>query len=395
MWLIEQSIFNRMESAMNAGNIPSVEEQNAFAVEYSSYSGDLPRGMTVAGNHAAISVVGVLTNSPDLFARWYGGGNTVYSDIIAAAHTADNDTNITSVDFDVDSPGGMASADWLAVLDVIANMKTPTRSIVRGQASSAAYGIVSQTGEIEAVNALASVGSVGVVATFSNNDFYTEVTSTNAPNKRPDPKSAEGVAVIRSHLDQIEGVFISAIARGRGTDESNVIAKYGQGAVFLANKALEHGMIDSIASGTTQTADTPTSGAQPTGASKMDLATLKAEHPGVYAKAVAVGVEQGTATEKERVSAHLTLAKASGAMEIAVKAIEEGENLTPTAMAAHHAATLTALVKNGAIADDGDADKALGKIKGSNTPAPKNTEADFDAKVAKEIEASMGIEGGA
>jgi ClpP class serine protease len=395
-WLIKQDIFDQMQAAMASGRMPSALDQATYEAEQSNYAADLPRGMSVAGNTAAISITGVLTNAPDLFARWFGGGNTVYSDIAQAAVIADNDPNITSVEFDIDSPGGQASAEWFAVMTTIANMSTPTRATVRGLAASAAYGIAAQADSIVAVNAMAAVGSIGVVATFRANDGTIEVTSTNAPNKRPDPKTEAGVATIRAQLDQIEAEFIGAVGRGRKKNYEDVKSEFGQGAVFLAAQALERGMIDSISSstpGTTTTANAQASGEPQTGASKMDLDKLRAEHPALYAQVLALGVVDGQALEKARVEAHLTLGEASGATDVSIADIKSGAGLTPTVTAAHTAATLAAMKLAAATADEGTTAAALGNIAGSNTHVTPDSEQDFGAEIADELELQMGIVG--
>ncbi len=56
----------------------------------------------------------------------------------------------------------------------------------------------------------------------------------------------------------------------------------------------------------------------------MDIEKLKAEHPGIYAQAVAVGVDQGVSQERKRCDAHLTMGKASKDMPLAVQCITDG-----------------------------------------------------------------------
>jgi hypothetical protein len=52
------------------------------------------------------------------------------------------------------------------------------------------------------------------------------------------------------------------------------------------------------------------------------------------------GAADGVAKERERVAAHLTLAKASGDFEAAHKAIEAGVGITPEVQAHHTAAVI-------------------------------------------------------
>lgn len=92
----------------------------------------------------------------------------------------------------------------------------------------------------------------------------------------------------------------------------------------------------------------------------MDLMTLKAQHPEVYAAAVQAGVTQ----ERERACAHLRLGEASGAMGIAVTAIREGSDLGISLQAEYMAAGLNKRDMGNRAADDASAADAV-----SDTPA--------------------------
>lgn len=387
MWLLEENVFHRMDAAAAAGSMPSAQEQAAYAAEVEARQRDGLRNLTVAGNTASISIRGVLTDSPDLFAEWFGGGNTVYSDIRQAAIAADADPTISLVDFDFDSPGGAATAEWMAVMDVIADMSTPTRATVRGTAASAAYGIASQADTIEAVNSMASVGSVGVVATLFKSKFRTEVTSSNAENKRPDPDTEEGRAVIRAHIDQIESEFISAIARGRKREEATVRESFGRGAMFLAAQATERGMIDGTMAVDAPSA-TPTAAATASdndiGVPQMDRNQLQAEHPAVYAEVVQIGVTQ----ERSRVATHLELGAASGAMDMATAAIADGSEVDSNMQGRYLAAQMRQNRVDASAADDAEVGAAAD---GADTGEGNQSGASFDEQVVAQLEHDMGI----
>jgi ClpP class serine protease len=155
----------------------------------------------------------------------------------------------------IDSPGGAVSgiADFAARIASGANRK-PTRAFVMGSAASAAYWIGSQASMISA-DRTAVVGSIGVVAAVPkqmqpDRDGYIdiEVVSSNAPNKRPDPTSEGGVAVIREQLNALEDIFIGDVARGRKTTPAAVKNGYGQGGVIIGSAAVKAGMVDKIES---------------------------------------------------------------------------------------------------------------------------------------------------
>ena len=387
--LIDESTLHRMEQAIAAGMVPSIGEQIAYQQEYFAQQ-DGVRGLTVAGDTAAIEIRGVLTGAPDFFGRMFGG-NTVYQDIRTAIAAAEADPAVNTIEFDIASPGGEASAEWQATMDAIAAIAKPTRAFVRDRALSAAYGLASQADEIVAANDMASVGSVGVVATLRNPEMSSlvQVTSSNAPDKRPDPTTEEGKAVIRREIDQIEAKFTQMIATGREVSEADVRDNFGRGATVLARMGLKNGMIDSISQNSTpQSTDNP----PPTGAT-MDLKTLEAEHPAVYAAAVATGVEQGVSQERERVTAHLELGASSGANDIAIAAIKDGTEHSATMNAKYTAAHMASAKAADQRADGADTAAAAAQVANNNTHQSRPNAADeLNQKTVELVEERLGID---
>ena len=90
LWLLAQGIFEAMQEA-RAKHSPTVAELEAHEKTYALGDEDTPRIMSVAGETAAIQINGVLTDQPDFFARFWGGGNTTYREIVAALALADAD----------------------------------------------------------------------------------------------------------------------------------------------------------------------------------------------------------------------------------------------------------------------------------------------------------------
>lgn len=354
MWLIEQPIFDQMQAMLDSGARPTADAERKYVAEYEAMGHDGQRGLTVNGDRATIDVSGILTDSPNLFRQIFGGGGTVYSDIIAAIAVAESDPNVVAIDFQIDSPGGEASAEWMSVMDAIAGTTKPTQAIVRGRAASAAYGIASQADKIVAQNGMSIVGSIGIATRRIVLDEIVDIASSSAPNKRPDAKTEGGRAIIRAELDEIESQFISAVARGRGTTDKNVKRNFGRGGVVMASEAIERGMIDGIISAASP-APTPNIGARADVTTKaedtiVDFSELKNKHPGIFAEAVQAGVTQ----ERDRVEAHLTLAEASGAMETALEAITAGDECTAKYQAKYMAAGMKSASINDKVSDDSE-----------------------------------------
>ena len=312
MWMISESAGEQLAHAIAANFQPSASQVEAFG---RSRSGNI---MSRDGATATIDVKGVLTKEPDIMAAIFGGGNTTYTAINEALATAEADPKVSEITLNVDSPGGNVNG-LFSTIDAIKSTKKPVNAVIDGMAASAAYGLVSQADKIEASERSSAVGSVGVVRSFLVSDRVVDVTSSNAPNKRPDVRTDEGKKAIQAELDEYENLFVSAIAEGRGISDKKVKADFGKGSMFLAETALERGMIDAIQTNAA-------SSGKATEAMNMDLNQLKAEHPQAYAAAKA----EILAEERDRVGEYLVAGEASGKMDLAIEAIKSGSEMTKT-----------------------------------------------------------------
>ena len=113
----------------------------------------------------------------------------------------------------------------------------------------------------------------------------------------------------------------------------------------------------------------------------MDLATLKTEHPDLYALVVKVGVDQ----ERDRVVAHLTIGEASTDMKTAIGAIKDGSDMTMTLQAQYMTAG-----QNRQDVVDRDADTLAAEE--ATRLAAEATQVDTEAEqVAGAVEKSLGV----
>jgi ClpP class serine protease len=324
MWLLEQSVLEKLTKALEAGL-----EQNWLAggTVFSKNTA----AAAVDDGVAVIPVNGILTKQADPLIQFFFGANTVYDDIIAQIGQAEANANVTAIRFDIDSPGG--NVDGLFdTLAAISAAEKPMRVVARN-ANSAAYGIAAAAGgPIIATSPGATFGSVGILAKVAVSDSVFTLTSSSAPDKAPDPRTEEGKAAIVRHLDALEDLFVGAIANGRGITAEAVKNNFGRGATLLATEAKQRGMIDGIAGTGLRVVKTATKAAAAGGSEEgnMTLEELKAEHPALFKAVVDIGVKQ----ERDRVCAHLQGGEMSGAptggMKIAHEAIREGDDLTQT-----------------------------------------------------------------
>ena len=338
-WFIREDIAQAMQHAIKTGTAPTPAECVAHAA---AAAANEPRIMQTRGDVAVITVEGALTEKPSLWALFFGGGNATYSDIRSALATAEGDPNIKRVELRVNSPGGNVDGlfETLAALQAFNKPITSKATM----ACSAAYALAAMTNSIEADLAAACFGSIGVAATFLVWDDEVTVTSTEAPNKRPDMRTDEGKAVVRKQLDDLHDLFAQDIASGRKTTVAKVNANFGRGAVVLAAEALELGMIDAVAAkapvlravtrASADNTDAPRVAGTTETRTMKTLAELRVEHPALIAEAVA----EGMTAERDRVVAHLTLGEQSGDMVTAVAAITDGTGMTQAITAKYMAA---------------------------------------------------------
>lgn len=250
-WLCSEEIASRLIDARRNAAPEIVLKAAAYAGR------SRPSPLSVAGSTARIDVEGVLTEKPDFFAELFGDGNTTYSDIEAALIAAVKDSRVQTIELHVNSGGGTV-AGLFSCLDSIKAARASGKKMlaVCEQAQSAAYAIAAATGRIEARGVSSAFGSIGVAASFYLSDRVVDITSTDAPHKRPDIRTEEGKATVREYLDETSDLFVAAIAAGRGTSAEKVRKNYGGGKSFLAETAKAHGMIDLIRSGASKMDET-------------------------------------------------------------------------------------------------------------------------------------------
>lgn len=388
MWLVSTAVRQAIEQAQSRGVVPSPEAQADYVARYGSYEGEYDRVLTVAGDVAEIKVTGIITKVPSFMAMLFGGGNVTYSEIISALAEADRNPEVTRAELRVDSPGGHIDGLFEAISAIQAFTK-PLRGVVQNVAASAAFGLIVQCDEVVAVNRAVRVGSVGIVGSFRVDETVVDVASSGAPKKRPDVTTEAGKAVVREELDPMEDLFAEAIATGRNTTKEKVIAEYGQGGMLLADEALKRGMIDAIAGPTlrvvktAKSTTTATSGGNNPETGPMDLNTLMAQHPDVYAAAV----KQGVDNERDRVSAHLTMGEASGDMATAVAAVNDGSAMTASLYAKYMAANMN---RSDIAAREGDDVAVAAAANGAQEELTGEAASD---QVAALVESKLGISG--
>ncbi len=199
--------------------------------------------MALGVSEATIPLVGVLGAR-----RWGWKMGSDYQEVVEAARAADADLRVSTIVFDIDSPGGLVKGAHEAAV-AISELRKPTLARVSGQACSAAYWLAAACDTIEA-SPTSQLGSVGTAimlwAPKDDEKFVVEIVASQSPRKNASPRSKDGRGQYQAVLDAQAEVFLSDVAHFRGVEYTEVAEKYGAGAILSAPAALAAGMIDKI-----------------------------------------------------------------------------------------------------------------------------------------------------
>jgi HK97 family phage major capsid protein len=215
------------------------------------------RPITKAGGAIAVlPMYGVIAQRMDLMMAYCGGVSTeAFADAFDAAM---GDPNVSAIVIDCDSPGGNVQGTPELAKRILAARGKGKKivAVANGTMASAAYWICSAADEIVATPS-GDVGSIGVFCVHVDQSAMNEMiglkyTLVKAGDHKAESNpweelSPEAEAFMQTQVDEMNALFVSTIAKQRGTDVKTVNADYGQGRCFTAKQALAAGMIDRIA----------------------------------------------------------------------------------------------------------------------------------------------------
>lgn len=215
-----------------------------------------PASYRVQNGVAIFDICGTLTKYPIGYGWDEALGLCPTTPIMDAVNRAANDWMVRSLNFVIDSPGGMvAGTNQLAELIAKVNRKKSCYATVSDLAASGGYYLASQCRSISC-NAMGEVGCIGVYTVLADwSKFYDEfgVKLTVVSSGGVKGLGADGVVSQELIDDQRRGImgmyekFIADVASGRGItlDEAR---KLGDGRCWIAPEALKLGLIDSVSS---------------------------------------------------------------------------------------------------------------------------------------------------
>lgn len=224
-------------------HVAGQETRSAFAT---------PTFELAAGGVAIIEMVGTFTKHGSSMSE-----NPGTVQLRRSIRAAVADRSVLSILLRIDSPGGStAGLDDLAQEVRRAAEIKPVAAFIEDLGASAAYFVASQATHVFA-NRGALVGAIGTFAViqdfskmFEKKGIITHVVRTGE-QKGAGVRGAEvtpaHLAEIQRTMEQINDLFVAAVSRGRGMNESQV-RLLADGRVHIASEALALGLIDSVAS---------------------------------------------------------------------------------------------------------------------------------------------------
>lgn len=255
---------------------------------------------------AVIHVDGALSYRSNWLAYFFD--EDTYNSIEAAFDECLADESVKGIVFDINSPGGEVNG-CADLADKIFNARgsKPYGIVARtgGMMCSAAYWLGSSCEKIFTASN-GTLGSIGVLCAFTKikeSILETQVVVSDlSPNKAPAPDDPEGLRLIKEELNSLAEVFINSVARNRGTTAEDVKQNFGQGGVFIGDKAVAANLADGVMSLDDVCEEMKKQGIQSNGGAFMATTVKKAEAEKPEAVDLEAVKAQAVADYKNRVA---------------------------------------------------------------------------------------------
>jgi signal peptide peptidase SppA len=207
-----------------------------------------------AGVVAILPLFGVISQRMNMMTDVSGGTST--EAFGRAFREAVADPAVEAIVLAVDSPGGSVfGIDELGAEIFDARSQKPIVAVADSLAASAAYWLAAQASEL-VVTPGGQVGSIGVFAAHRDlSKAYADAgmkhTLISAGKYKTEgnpygPLTDDARAAMQDTVDQYYGLFVKAVARGRGVSVGDVRGGFGEGRVVTAKDAVAARMADRI-----------------------------------------------------------------------------------------------------------------------------------------------------
>jgi signal peptide peptidase SppA len=201
---------------------------------------------------AIINIDGILARNVSVLGKLFGLVDS--EDIQTIIELAKDDTTISGVILNINSPGGQVNGT-LELAQAVKELKSvkPVIAYTNSLMASAAYWIGSQATAIYG-SPSAEIGSIGVITEIKDTSKMFESAGVkNQVIKSGKFKGAgvpgtsltlEQLAQIQGQIDYMYGLFVKSVREGRG----NVLDEAMQGQIFYMSQAVEQNLADYVSS---------------------------------------------------------------------------------------------------------------------------------------------------
>jgi signal peptide peptidase SppA len=277
-WAIRQDVLPRIASAMRL-------QTDALTV---SRRAESPTPQTAPSGVVVIPLTGIITPQGSFLSMLFGGapgGLLAFREQFRAAMAS---PDVSAIVIDVDSPGGITDLVTETATEIRAARGQGKRivAIADTQMASAAYWIASQADEIVATPS-GSAGSVGVyrihqdwsVANAQMGIAFSYIAAGKYKVEgNPDqPLDEAARAAWQADVQDAYDMFVADVAAGRGVSAETVIADYGEGRSMNAQRALDAGLVDRVATFDEVVSGLLASAAAPAGPAAISFKALTPE----------------------------------------------------------------------------------------------------------------------
>lgn len=209
-----------------------------------------------AGSVAIIPIYGVIAPRMNLLSEISGG--TTFQKLTTQLRQVVADKSVRNIVFDIDSPGGSVAGNAEFTAEVMkARTKKPIIAVGQFTMASAAYQLAAGATEIVAAPS-ALIGSIGTYAIHDDlskaldqlgvKRTYISAGDGKVDGNPAEPLSEPAQARMQALIDDMYGVFVSNVVKGRGAGmTAERVRKEWKAHVYGSAEALAIGMIDTIA----------------------------------------------------------------------------------------------------------------------------------------------------
>jgi signal peptide peptidase SppA len=258
VWMgTEESLMAVLASAQPTMNVDAaaMHERDSADNDPVRFGGTYHYMMNQYYDVAVIDIRGSLTPYEHPYNKYYGIMS--YEEIRNAVVTAVNDEAISTILFKMDSPGGAAKGvdECCEFLQKVNAERIPIYTFVSGQMASAGY-FLGSVGRKIYTSKMSTIGSIGSFVPIMSYFRMLQEQGIDAKIIRSpelkalghpiDPLTDEAEAAVQETIDSLTEVFEGYVAENRGTSVQVIRSNYGQGKVFVGEKAVTQGLADEV-----------------------------------------------------------------------------------------------------------------------------------------------------